>query len=178
MTVARKGWAHSTRLRRHNCDPPAGLAKGSSSHMSDTSLVREDANYRDALRGKRKTFKKSTSPRENSPAGTTENSPGRKSWVRRRRERKVPWGRHKQPVVPRGLVLCHELYPGLTSWAIFCRPCGTALTLAHTALHVHCILNLSRTNPLLGMTDRLGIERFGMTNCWHEHLAIRPAKGW
>src|SRR5882762_4755511 len=52
------------------------------------------------------------------PSGRTEgNSPGRKSWVRRRRECEVPWGRHKDLSSP-GDSSCavnsaQDLRPGL-----------------------------------------------------------------
>src|SRR5882757_8926887 len=54
---------------------------------------------------------------QNSPAGTEGNSPGRKSWVRRRRECEVPLGRHKDLSSPGDLSCAvnstQDLRPGL-----------------------------------------------------------------
>jgi hypothetical protein len=56
---------------------------------------------------------------------------GRKSWVRERPRAKSLSGTtltllaEQKPVVPTGLGLPSWLNPGLASWAIFFRPCGT-----------------------------------------------------
>jgi hypothetical protein len=67
---------------------------------------------------------------ELSPAGTPELSPGRSPGLGRER-RLVPEGRLNPfpavSAVPTGLAELLDVFPGLTSWAKFRRPCGTQL---------------------------------------------------
>src|SRR5271165_2882846 len=68
--------------------------------------------------------------RRREPAGRNKISPGRKPWVGRKLGTRAPAGAAQNAhqtqfcAVPGGLVIHHNAFPGLTSWATFVPPSG------------------------------------------------------
>ena len=65
-----------------------------------------------------------------------------------------------QDVVPTGLALVGLAYPGLTSGAIFCRPCGTGFSRAWLLVQVR-LLSIKRDRALSDIVPPAGFARLG-----------------